>query len=129
MADGLATVALANAMLNGIRNTSFALAATYAQIHTAAPGAAGTTAVSVGSTVRPGLSFAAAASGSIAMTSTAPVWTNGGTTETITDESIWSANAAGTFYWSVQLTAPKGWASGDTLTQNTCTLALSPLAS
>ena len=127
MTVGLSTVNLANAMLNGIRNTSFAVAATYVQIHTADPGASGTNAVSVGSTTRPAIAFAAASSGALALTGTAPVWTNGGTGETITHISIWSANAAGTFYWSSTITN-KTWASGDTLTLTACGLSLTPLA-
>jgi len=128
MADGLATVACANALLNTLVGTSFSVSSLYIENHTAATGAAGTTGGSTGSTVRPRLYMAAAVTGTITMSSTAPSWTNTGVTETITDQAVWSSSSGGTFYWSVQLTLSKAWASGDTLTQNTCQLALSPLA-
>ena len=48
MADGLATVASANRMLDGLRNVSWTSTGTFIELHTASPGSAGTTAVSVG---------------------------------------------------------------------------------
>lgn len=128
MTVGLSTTNLANAMLNGVRNVSFAVASTYVQVHTADPGASGTTAVSAGSTTRSAVTFAAASSGAIALTGTQPSWTNGGTSETITHISVWSASTSGNFLWSAALTTGKTWASDDTLTLTSCGLSLSPLA-
>jgi hypothetical protein len=65
---------------------------------------------------------------SLALTSSVGPWTNGGTGETITNISLWSAASAGTFYGSITLTVSKAWASADTLTLNTCTFTASPLA-
>lgn len=127
MADGLSTVNFANALLNTVNNTSFAISAIYAQLHTGAPGASGTSNVSA-VTTRQLLSFNAASSGSIALSTSPTAW-NMTTTETITDITLWSASSAGTFYWSAALAVAKTVANGDTLTLNTCTLSLAPLAS
>lgn len=129
MAVGLATTTLANKLLDTIRNVSFQNAATHVRLHTGDPGAAGTTAGSVGSASRSQVTFSAASGGAIALTGTQPTWTNGGTSETITHISVWDASSAGNFLWSAQLSASKSWASGDTLTLTSCGLSLSPLAS
>lgn len=131
MTAGLATVATANAMLNGLRAGGAAFgppAGTYAQIHTGDPGAAGTSNVSVGSTTRSALAQSAASSGAIAESGTAPSFVNGGTSETLTHISVWSAATGGTFLYSIALTSSKPWASGDTFTLTTCGIALAPLA-
>ena len=125
--DGLA-VASANSMLNALRNVSWTSTGTYIELHTASPGAAGTTSVSVGSTVRLSATYSAASGGAIALSGAVGPWTNGGTTETITDVAVWTASTAGTFLWSAPLTVQKAWASGDTLTLNSCTLSIVPLA-
>lgn len=127
MSDGLSVVNLANAFLNTINDTSFAIADTWVQLHTASPGGSGTTAVSA-VTTRQQATFNAASGGSIALATPPTAW-NMTTTETITDISIWSASSSGTFYWSAELSVAKTVANGDTLTLNTCGLSLSPLAS
>ena len=129
MTVGLSTTNTANSLLNTLRGTSFSNANTYVALHTGDPGASGTTAASAGSTDRSQVTFSAASGGAIALTGTQPTWTNGGTTETITHISVWSATTSGNFLWSAQLTASKSWASGDTLTLTSCGLSLSPLAS
>lgn len=126
MAVGLHTVNLANAMLNGIRNTSFAIAATYIELHTGDPLAAGTNAPSA-VTTRQAATFAAASGGAIALSAAPTAW-NMTTAETITHIAVWSASTAGNFLWSAQLTVAKTVANGDTLTLNTCGLSLAPLA-
>lgn len=131
MTAGLATVATANGMLNGVRASGSAFgppAGTFAQLHTGDPGAAGTTAISVGTTTRVTFTQAAASSGAIVLNGTAPVFTNGGTSETLTHISVWSAITAGTFLYSIALTTPKAWASADTFTLTTCGISLAPLA-
>lgn len=128
MTDGLHTVNSANAMLNALRNVAWQSSGTYIELHTASPGAAGTTAVSVGSTVRLSATYNAASGGAIALSGAVGPWTNGGTTETITDVAIWTAATAGDFLWSAPLTVAKAWAAGDTLTLNTCGLSITPLA-
>jgi hypothetical protein len=127
MADGLSTVGFANKLLNTVNGTSLAIGATYVQLHTGAPGSAGTTTVSA-VTTRRAATFNAASGGSIALASSPTAW-NMTATETITDISIWDASTSGNFLWSAELAVAKDVANGDTLTLNTCTLTLAPLAS
>ena len=127
MADGLA-VASANSILNVYRNTAYAAVATvYAQLHTGAPGAAGTSNVSVGSVTRNAVTWNAASAGSMTL-NTLSAWTNGGTSETITDITLWTLSSAGVFLQSCQLTTPQPWASTNTLTITTLTLSYTPIA-
>jgi hypothetical protein len=127
MTVGVSTVNLANAWLNVIGNkTTFtAPAATYIELHTADPGASGTTSVAASST-RIAATFAAASSGAIAL-SNSPAFT-GVSTETITHIAVWSASTAGTFLWSAALTASKTINSGDTLTFTSVGVSIAPLA-
>lgn len=131
MAEGLSPTLVSN-WLNTLRAAGAAygpVAAEYVQLHTANPGAAGTTAISVGSTTRVVCTHAASSAGSaLALTGTNPAWTNGGTSETITDISVWTAITGGTFLFSVALTASKAWASADTFTLSSLGLSLSPQA-
>ncbi|WP_027930701.1 phage tail fiber protein [Amycolatopsis thermoflava] len=133
MAVGLSAANLANAWLNTMRGggagTNFTAPATlFVQLHTADPGASGTTSVS-STTTRQALTFAAASGGSMAITGTTQ-WTNwaGTNGEVVTHISVWSAASAGTFYFSAALTASKTVNTGDTLTLSTLTFALTPIA-
>lgn len=132
MAEGLSTTLVSN-WLNTLRAAGAAfgpVAAEYAQLHTANPGAAGTTAISVGSSTRVILTHAASSAGSaLALTGTNPSWTNGGTSETITDISVWTASSGGTFLFSVALTVSRAWASTDTLTLQSLGVSLGAQAS
>lgn len=131
MAVGVSTVNTANAWLNCIRNggaTRTVVAGTFVQLHTADPGASGTTAVSAGSSTRLTVSQSAASGGSMTISGTAGPWTNGGTSETITHISVWDASSAGNFLYSAALSASQAWASGNTFTLNTLTVSISPLA-
>jgi len=122
----------ATSILNVLRNTAYgAIATPFVQLHTADPGAAGTTAVSVGDATRKSIAWSAPSGANpVQMTVTAApgAWTNGGTSETLTHVSIWTASSAGTFVLSLVLTAPQAWVSTNTFTLNTCTLALTPTA-
>jgi hypothetical protein len=126
MADGLSTVNFANALLNTINNTSFAIAAIWVQLHIGTPGANGTSQPSA-VTTRQQATFSAASAGAIALASSPTAW-NMTATETITDISVWTLSSAGLFLWSAPLTISKNVSSGDTLTLNTCGLSFSPLA-
>ena len=131
MAVGVSTVNTANAWLNCIRasgSTRTVVAGTFVQLHTADPGASGTTAVSVGDATRKTVAQAAASSGSIVISGTSGPWTNGGTSETLTHISVWDASSAGNFLYSASLTASQAWASTNTFTLNTLTVAITPLA-
>jgi hypothetical protein len=109
MATGL-SVTNANAFLDWLFNGTAmptAPAGTWIQLHTADPGAAGTTAVA-GNATRKDLraAMAAAASGGIT-NDVAVTWTTGevDTAEDYTHWSAWTASSAGTFLWSGTMTA------------------------
>lgn len=106
MAVGL-SVATANAFLdalgNGVNYT--ADPAIWVQLHTADPGAAGTTAIA-GNATRKLVSFGAPAGG-VMSNDTAITWTTGevDTAEDYTHLTLWSLAAAGTFRGSGLMTA------------------------
>jgi len=126
MTVGLAATTLANNWLNMLRATAFtAPAATYIKLHTADPGAAGTTSPSA-VTTRVAATFSAASAGAIAL-SNSPSFTMT-TTETISHISVWDASSAGNFLWSAALTTSKSVVNTDTLTFTTLGVSLSPLA-
>jgi len=126
MTVGLATTTLANNWLNMLRGTAFtAPAGTYIKLHTADPGAAGTSNPSA-VTTRASATFSAASAGAIAL-SNSPSFTMTAT-ETITHISVWDASTAGNFLWSAALTTSKSVVNTDTLTFTTLGVSLSPLA-
>jgi hypothetical protein len=129
------TAGLAPSLVSGWLNTQrttgnggaaySAVAGTFVQLHTGDPGAAGTSNVSVGSATRNSGVFSSSSSGSALSLGTPPsAWTNGGTSETLTHISVWTASTSGTFLFSVVLTASKAWASADTFTLNTLGMSL-----
>lgn len=123
--------ATVNGWLDTIRtggSSYTAITNAYVQLHTGDPGAAGTANVSAGSTTRAPVSHTSPSAGAMTQTGTAPSWTNGGTSETITHISVWSATSAGTCKYTAQLTASKTWASGDTLTLTALGVSLTPVA-
>jgi hypothetical protein len=132
MTVGFSTANTANAWLNVLRGTSAAtftgVTTLFVQLHTGDPGAAGTSNVS-STTTRQAVNYAAAASGSQSITGTTQ-WTNwaGTNGEVVSHISVWGASSAGTFYYSVALTASKTVNTGDTLTLSTLTVSLAPLA-
>lgn len=113
MAESMST-ATANSILDAIcNNTSYAVATPYLQLHTAAPGASGTTAIAT-ETDRQLVSFGAAASGAIA-NDAAITWTGVAGTEDYTHWSLWTASSGGTFIGSGTVTA-NAVTAGDTFT-------------
>lgn len=121
MTTGLAA-ATANSALDTILGTLFV------KLHTADPGAAGATAAAAGDTSRKAITHASASAGSAAISGTAPVFTNGGTSETISHLSFWDASTAGNFKGSCALSSSVAWASGNTLTISANTWSFSPIA-
>lgn len=119
-------VGMAAARANSFLDTEYATV--YVQLHTADPGAAGTTAVSAGDATRKAATMAAAASGAKSLTSMSGPWTNGGTSESITHASLWTAATAGTFLRSIPATLAKSWATGDTLALASLSISVTPLA-
>lgn len=121
------TLGVAAAIANGWLDGTFATATCYVKLHTADPGATGATAAAAGSTTRVQATMAAASGGSKAMTSMASTWTNGGTTETLTHISLWTAAAAGTFNASGALTASQAWVNTNTFTLTSLSVAITPI--
>jgi hypothetical protein len=125
MAVGAAAATITS-YLNVLRGTTYtAPAGQFVQLHTADPGAAGTTAVSAVTTrnalthnAPSGTSMTLATLGAYSMTAT----------ETISHFSVWSASSAGTFLYSGVLTASKSVTSGDTLTFTSLTVSITPAA-
>lgn len=122
------TTGVTSTVANGWLNGTFATASCFVKLHTADPGAAGTTAAAAGDTTRKNPTMAAASGGSIAMTGTAGPWTNGGTSETLTHISLWTAVSAGTFQASGALTASQAWVNTNTFTLTSLSIAITPIA-
>lgn len=124
-AVGLVTSWL-NTTRGGGAGTSYtAPAALYAQLHTASPGAAGTTSVSA-ETTRQAVTFGAPSSGTTSLSNT-PQWTSWSAgSETITHLSIWDASSAGNCLFTVALSSSVAVANGDTLQISTLTQTITP---
>lgn len=130
MTVGLAATTLANKWLDMLAATAFtAPTNVFVKLHTADPGAAGTTAAS-SVTTRPQITWSAASAGSKAITTTLPSWTNwaGTSPETITHMSVWDASSAGNFLYSFALTTSKTVTTGDTLNLTSHTISFTPIA-
>lgn len=129
MTVGVSATNLAHPWLNVIRGTTFTgLAGFFVKLHIGDPGNAGTANPAVGSTTRPAITYSAPSAGAMAMTGTAPSWTNGGTSETLSHLSFWDNATAGTFYASCALGSPQAWASSNTFTLSTQTWTITPIA-
>lgn len=131
MTVGVSTVNVADAWLNCIRSggtTRTVVAGTFVKLHTGDPGAAGAGNAAAGSTTRVAVTQSAAASGAIAQSGTAPVWTNGGTSETLTHVSVWDASTGGNFLYSAALASSQAWVSGNTFTLSALGVSITPLA-
>lgn len=122
------TVGFAAGIVNNWLDTDFATASLFVKLHTADPGAAGATAAAAGDTSRKQATMAAAAGGSKASSASIGPWTNGGTSETLSHISLWSASTAGTFKGSATLAAPQAWASTNTFTLTSLTISITPIA-
>ena len=110
------------ALLDTLRNTSFAVAATYVKLHTGDAGEAGTT-NAASETTRKAISFSAASSGSMASSATVE-WTNVATTETYSHWSLWDASTAGNCLWTGALSTSAAVTAGDTFQITSLTLSL-----
>ena len=118
------TVGIAAATANGWID---GLSPLYAKLHTADPGAAGTTAASA-ETTRKAMTFGAASGGSATQSGTVS-WTSWSAgSETITHVSYWTASTGGTFKGSFALAASKAVANSDTLNLSGCTISVTPIA-
>lgn len=125
MTAGLAS-ATANSILNVYRNTAWSGLATVAlKLHTGDPGSAGTANASA-VTTRNAVTWAAASGGSMALSSIGTYSMT--TSETITHGSFWDATSAGNFLESFAFSSGVAVVNGSTLTINTLTVAVSPIA-
>ena len=98
----------ANTALDAIRTDT-----PFIQLHTADPGAAGTTAIAT-ETTRKAVTFSAASGG--VMTNSAQIqWTSIAGSQDATFFTIWNASSAGTFKYSGTITA-NAYTAGDTYT-------------
>lgn len=128
MTRGISSANLATPWLNVIRGTNATgLAGQFLKLHTGDPGSAGANNAAAGDTSRKSVTLAAPSGNAIAA-STTPQWTNGGTTETLTDVSLWDASTAGNFILSGQLTASQPWANTNTFTLTSFSIGLTPIA-
>ena len=122
------TVGFAAGIVNNCLDTDFATASLFVKLHTGDPGAAGATAAAAGDTSRKQATMAAAAAGSKASSASIGPWTNGGTSETLSHISLWSASTAGTFKGSAALAASQAWANTNTFTLTSLTISITPIA-
>jgi hypothetical protein len=117
MAEGISS-AHADNVLNAIFNaTSYSVSAIWLQLHTAAPGAAGTTAIAGNATRKDITSSMATASGGTCSSNVDIVWSSGevDTSEDYTHWSLWTLVSAGVFICSGTVTA-NAVTVGDTFT-------------
>lgn len=131
MTVGISAANLASGWLNTLRGggngvTFTAPATMFVELHTADPGAAGTTSVAA-VTTRSAATFNASTTGSALSLSNTPTWSMT-TTETISHIAVWSASTAGTFYFSAALSVSKSVNNGDTLNLTTLGFSLTPQA-
>jgi hypothetical protein len=115
MADGASSTvvnAFLASLLNGTAFTNYGT--TFVQLHTGAPGAAGTTTIAGNNTRQASGTFTAPSGGS-STNNAAITWTNVNTAETYSHVSIWSLVSGGTFLASGSITA-NPVAIGDTFT-------------
>lgn len=122
------TVGFAAALVNGWLDAAFATATCWVKLHTGDPGSAGATAAAAGDTTRKQATMAAASAGSKAASASVGPWTNGGTSETLSHISLWTASSAGTFQGSAALSASQAWASTNTFTLTALTISITPIA-
>jgi hypothetical protein len=122
------TVGFAASVVNGWLDGTFATASCFVKLHTADPGAAGATAAAAGDATRKQATMAAASGGSKSASASVGPWTNGGTSETISHISLWSASTAGTFNGSAALSAAQAWANTNTLTLTSLSISITPIA-
>ena len=109
--------------IKGTGSAAFGPIQVWAQLHTANPGASGTTSVS-SVTTRSSASWTV--SGGTATSSNTPQWTSwaGTNGEVVTHVSFWDASSAGNFLWSAALSASKTVNTGDTLTLSSSSLVI-----
>ena len=121
-----AAATVANGWLNVLRATTYTgITNLYVKLHTGDPGAAGANAASA-VTTRNALTLGAPSGGSCTLSSLAGYSMT--TSETISHVSVWDASSAGNFLMSGALSVSKAVNNGDTLTFNSFTVSITPVA-
>jgi len=122
MATGISSY-LGNAWLDALgNNTSFVVGQVYVKLHTADPGASGTTSPAT-ETTRKAVSFGAASAG--VLSSDADVsWTNIAGSQDANHFTAWDSLTAGNFLFSGSITA-NPYTAGDTYTISSGNLTVS----
>lgn len=132
MTAGLSPVNVVDALLNSIRaggTTKTVVAGMFVKLHIGDPGVSGANNPAAGSTTRVAVTQPASSGGSgLAMSGTAPVWTNASTSETLTHISVWDASSAGNFQYSIALTTPQAWVNLNTFTLSQLGITVAPQA-
>lgn len=109
-------------LLNTINNTSFAVSATYVQLHTGNPGEDCILNVATENTRKQATWNAA--SGNNIVTDANVTWVGVAATETISHWSLWDAATSGNPLWYGALTASASLEAGDTFQITSLTLSL-----
>jgi hypothetical protein len=105
MADNISALVANEVLALLLNGTAFAgFSATYVQLHTGAPGAAGTANVAGNNVRQPAGTFQTPLSG-VTSNVAAITWTAVPTSETYSHASLWSAASGGTFIASGSVTA------------------------
>lgn len=120
------TLGVTSTIANSWLDTDFAT--NWIKLHTGDPGAAGATAAAAGDTTRKQATMSSASAGSKSQSANTGPWTNGGTSETLSHISVWTASTAGTFKLSAALTASQAWVSTNTFTLTSFSVSITPLA-
>ena len=133
MTVGMSGANTVNGWLNTLRGggvgVSYTAPAVQAvRLYVGDPGSAGASNQASGDTSRKAVTFGAAVAGVLTMSSTPPVWTNGGTTEILTHIGVHDSTTVGNFMYSGLLSAPQSWASGNTFTLTALTVTVTPIA-
>ena len=111
-----------NALLDTLRNQSFAVTTAYVKLHLGDPGEDGTSNAAA-ETTRKSCAWNAASSGSMSTSATLE-WTNVAATETYTHWSLWDNSTGGNCLWSGSLSASAAVTAGDTFQITSLTLTL-----
>lgn len=122
------TAGLSATVVNTWLDSVFATANCYVKLHTGDPGASAAANAAAGDTTRKQATMAAASGGSKAASASVGPWTNGGTSETVSHLSVWSAASAGTFNMSGALSPSQAWANTNTLTLTSLSVSITPIA-
>lgn len=127
MTAGLSSANTVTPWLNMFRGTAFTPSgATWVQLHTGDPGAAGTANQSAVTTRSQATTNASAAGSALSLSNT-PTWSMTAT-ETISHISVWDASTGSTFRFSIALSVSRAVNNGDTLNLASLSLGLTPQA-